>query len=191
MSRNREFEVNDVLNKAMGLFWFQGYEKTSMSNLVETMGVHRKSIYNTFGDKHSLYLKAMERYVQAMGAETRSLIKNTASVKQAIRQLFEFTAMAEAGPRGCLMVNSAVELAQHDSEVAVKVNESFASGEKLLLELVTLGQNTGEIADHHNAESLASYLNNAWIGMRVLVKTSDDKEKLKGIIDTTLAILER
>ena len=57
MGRNKEFEEEAVLQKAMELFWKQGYEKTSMSDLVEHMGIHRKSLYDTFGDKHSLYLE--------------------------------------------------------------------------------------------------------------------------------------
>lgn len=62
MARSKEFEVNEVLDKAIQLFWTQGYEKTSMQDLVEFMGIHRRSIYDTFGDKHALFMKALERY---------------------------------------------------------------------------------------------------------------------------------
>ena len=62
MARSKEFEETVVLDKAMRLFWEQGYEKTSMTDLVEHMGIHRRSLYDTFGDKHSLFLKAMDRY---------------------------------------------------------------------------------------------------------------------------------
>ena len=62
MARSKEFEENEVLEKAMRLFGDQGYEKTSMSDLIEHMGIHRRSLYDTFGDKHTLFLKAMDRF---------------------------------------------------------------------------------------------------------------------------------
>lgn len=55
MGRSREFDENVVLQKAMELFWKQGYEKTSLNDLVEHMGIHRRSLYDTFGDKHTLF----------------------------------------------------------------------------------------------------------------------------------------
>ena len=55
MARSKEFEENEVLDKAMKLFWEQGYEKTSMTDLVEHMGIHRRSLYDTFGDKHHCF----------------------------------------------------------------------------------------------------------------------------------------
>ena len=60
MGRSREFDENVVLQKAMELFWEQGYEKTSLSDLVEHMGIHRRSLYDTFGDKHTLFLKTLD-----------------------------------------------------------------------------------------------------------------------------------
>ncbi|KAA2299393.1 helix-turn-helix transcriptional regulator, partial [Clostridioides difficile] len=62
MARGKEFEESVVLDKAMRLFWEQGYEKTSMTDLVNHMGIHRKSLYDTFGDKHTLFLKAVDLY---------------------------------------------------------------------------------------------------------------------------------
>lgn len=64
MARTKAFEIDAVLDKAMRLFWTQGYEKTSMQDLVDNMGINRKSIYDTFGDKHTLFLKALARYDQ-------------------------------------------------------------------------------------------------------------------------------
>ncbi|WP_246772684.1 TetR/AcrR family transcriptional regulator [Paenibacillus polymyxa] len=62
MSRSKEFDETEVLDKAMQLFWEQGYEKTSMTDLVKHMGIHRRSLYDTFGDKHTLFLMALDRY---------------------------------------------------------------------------------------------------------------------------------
>ncbi|MBP1963654.1 TetR/AcrR family transcriptional regulator [Paenibacillus aceris] len=190
MARSKEFEINAVLDKAMDLFWRQGYEKTSIQELVTHMGIHRRSMYDTFGDKHDLFMDVMNRYKTMIETKINNRVHQTNSVKMAIRQLFEMTISKEDDqPKGCLFVNTAVELALLDSEVAAKVHEEFLVTEKLFYELLVSGQQTGEISRQHSAENLSIYLNNAWVGLRVLVKTTNDKEKLESLIDTTLAIL--
>lgn len=190
MARSKEFEINTVLDKAMDLFWRQGYEKTSIQELVTYMGIHRRSLYDTFGDKHDLFMDVMNRYKTIIETNINNRIHQSNSAKQAIRQLFEMTICTEEDhPKGCLLVNTAVELAMHDSEVAAKIHEEFLISEKLFYDLLVRGQQTGEISGHHNAVNLSLYFNNAWVGLRVLVKTTEDKEKLVSIIDTTLAIL--
>ncbi|MNC70346.1 HTH-type transcriptional repressor ComR [compost metagenome] len=71
MGRTKEFEINEVLDKTIQLFWMQGYEKTSMQDLVDFMGIHRRSIYDTFGDKHALYMKALQRYESTQNKKMR------------------------------------------------------------------------------------------------------------------------
>lgn len=191
MARNKEFEVNTVLRKAMQLFWEQGYEKTSMQDLVTHMGIHRRSIYDTFGDKHSLYIKAVEKYGELLEGSVHKKVEEPTPIKQAIRRMFEFAISSEEErPKGCLMVNTAVELAICDAEAAAKVNQSFIRTEDKLHELVLRGKETGEIGSQLDARKISQFLNNAFIGLCVLVKTTDDKDKLVGIIDTSLAILD-
>lgn len=191
MARNREYDENEVLQKAMELFWRQGYEKTSMQDLVEHMGIHRRSIYDTFGDKHTLFLKALERYEQMVGNSMNSQIKLSDSVKQSIRRLFEITIFRSGeGPLGCLTVNSAVELSLHDEEVAKKVVDSFSKTERLLYELLMSGQESGEIPKTLDAGKTAVFIHNSLVGLRVLTKTTDDRQKLESIIDTTLSVLD-
>lgn len=190
MARNREFEVNAVLSKAMDVFWEKGYEKTSMQDLVTEMGVHRRSIYDTFGDKHDLFMKVIDRYEDVIGTPIYHANGHT-SPKKAIREIFErVIRKKEDKPRGCLMVNTAVELAIHDEEAAAKVNESFAKTEARLQELVELGIKSGEIGASHDALKLSQFLNNTLLGLRVLVKTTEDAEKLQGIVATTLSMLD-
>lgn len=100
MARSKEFDVDTVLLKAMRLFWSQGYEKTSMKDLVETMGVHKRSMYDTFGDKHALFMQAMERYHETVGATVKARIQDAACPKQAIRAIFDMTIHAGmSGPK--------------------------------------------------------------------------------------------
>lgn len=191
MARSKEFDIHSVLRKAMDLFWYQGYEKTSMQDLVASMGIHKRSMYDTFGDKHALFMKVMDRYNEILGAFIEGRIHDLTSAKEAIRFVLEMPIHSEEiRPKGCLMVNTAIELAVHDPEAKAKVNEHFSKTEKLFYDLVVRGQSTGEIAGHHDAAKLSQYLLNSFAGMRVMVKTTEDKEKLKNIIDTTMAILD-
>lgn len=191
MARIKEYDENEVLQKAMVLFWTQGYEKTSMQDLVTHMGIHRRSMYDTFGDKHTLFMKALERYEDVMGAKIDSQVKPLDPVKQAIRRLFEIAIYRnEKEPTGCLTVNTAVELSLHDEEAAEKVADSFSKTEKLLYELLLRGQTLGEISNHHDAGKLSQFIHNSLVGLRVLAKTSGDKEKLESIIDMTLSVLD-
>ncbi|MNJ01631.1 hypothetical protein D3C73_1613180 [compost metagenome] len=73
--------------------------------------------------------------------------------------------------------------------MAVQIHEQFSASEQLLYDLLVSGQQTGEFPEHYDAVSLSHYLHNAWVGLRVMIKTTEDKEKLESIINTTLAVL--
>ncbi|WP_249712669.1 TetR/AcrR family transcriptional regulator, partial [Bacillus cereus] len=87
MARNKDFDEKKALRKAMDLFWEQGYEKTSMQDLVDHMGIHRRSIYDTLGDKHTLLMRALSQYVEIIEGRMKNEVKTELSVKQAIRKL--------------------------------------------------------------------------------------------------------
>ncbi|TCM92637.1 TetR family transcriptional regulator [Paenibacillus sp. BK033] len=191
MARSKEFDVDAVLLKAMKLFWSQGYEKTSMQDLVEHMGIHRRSIYDTFGDKHALYLMALKRYGDTVWSSIEQKAQSSLSAKAAIRSVMEAVIeQNEERPKGCLMVNTAVELALHDPELKGYVNESWSGTEELFRKLILKGQQTGELSASLDADTIAPYLNNALIGLRVMVKTQNHTEKLKQVIGTTMSILD-
>ncbi|OBZ19023.1 TetR family transcriptional regulator [Bacillus sp. FJAT-27264] len=191
MARSKEFEIDDVLEKAMNLFWLQGYEKTSMQDLVTGMGIHKRSMYDTFGDKHSLYMKAVERYGRSAAERMKEQAEAQPTVKKAIRSLFEMVLRNDTErPRGCLMVNTAVELSLHDPEVDSLVQDSFLSSERLMEKLVLSGQVSGEISRKQEAPALAAYLHNALVGLRVMVKTGQDPSRLEQIMDITLTALD-
>jgi len=190
MGRSKEFEESVVLQKAMELFWKQGYEKTSLSDLVEHMGIHRRSLYDTFGDKHTLFLKAIDCFGEFVKARLNFEISRAETAKQAIQYIFDFM-IEESGDRalGCLFVNSATELAPRDKEVEEKTKAAFVQLEHFLADLIRKGQQAGEFRRDYDAEILAEDLQNTLLGIRVLVRTSAGKEKLQRIADFSLAIL--
>ncbi|MDI4649814.1 TetR/AcrR family transcriptional regulator [Cohnella hashimotonis] len=192
MARSKEFEEAAVLEKAMKLFWEQGYEKTSLNDLVAHMGIHRRSLYDTFTDKHTLFLKAMERFEDRIGARLAAGVKQSKTAGEALRFVFGFIIHGEEdAPAGCMLVNSAAELALRDAEVDAKAREAFANTERLLEEIVSWGQDSGEFAKRYGAAEWAEYLQNALTGLRVMTRTTVAKEKLERVAELTMRNLER
>ncbi|HLO12698.1 TetR/AcrR family transcriptional regulator [Neobacillus drentensis] len=191
MARHKEFDEAEVLRKAMVLFWRNGYEKTSMQDLVDYMNIHRRSIYDTFGDKQTLYLRALQLFEEIIGKRMEQQIKPIHSVKLAIKRLFEMVTFSdEEKPPGCFIVNTAVELSLHDEEIAERISKSFSKTESFICELLLQGQISGEISNLLDIEKSSQFIHNSLIGVRVLAKTTKDKEKLQNIIDSTLAVLD-
>ncbi|KPN97494.1 MULTISPECIES: TetR/AcrR family transcriptional regulator [Lysinibacillus] len=193
MARNKEFDEKAVLKKAMELFWKQGYEKTSMQDLVNHMGIHRRSIYDTFGDKYSLFLASLKSYEVFVAEELTKIISNSSTLKIAIRNIFEYVvnlAELEIYPAGCFAVNTAVELSLLDKDIQHLTTKMFNDTEELFNKLLKEGQNKGELKNDLNTQVTAQFLHNNLIGLRVLVKTKYTKKDLESIIDLILKVLE-
>ncbi|MFJ5761130.1 TetR/AcrR family transcriptional regulator [Neobacillus sp. NPDC093182] len=191
MPRAKEFDEDEVLLKAMRLFWEQGYEKTSINDLVECMGIYRRSLYDTFGDKHQLFLKVIERYNTFLEGYFQTNIARANSVKQAISFLFDYMIEGyDNKPPGCLHVNMAVELAPWDPKVNVKAGESFEWMEQLIAGLIRKGLESGEFSSTRDAADLAENMHTTMLGLRVLARTSTDRKKLHRIADSAIAMLE-
>ncbi|MFU7592066.1 TetR/AcrR family transcriptional regulator [Priestia sp. RMT2NF4] len=191
MARSKEFDEKAVLRKAMELFWEQGYEKTSMQDLVDHMGIHRRSIYDTFGDKRSLFLASLNHYEELIVKEMESIISSTSSTKQAIRDVFIFILNAiEQYPKGCLSVNAAVELSLLDKEIGCIVTKMFNRTEDMFNNLIKRGQASGELSKEIDSDNTSRFLHNNLVGIRVLIKTNYNKKELEGIIALALAVLD-
>lgn len=192
MARPKEFEVNRVLAKAIEVFHDRGYEATTMQDLVEAMGINRQSIYDTFGDKHALFLQALARYEEVGTQHILEILELTPSVKQALQKIFY--AFIDEEPdtrlRGCLMTNSAVELAAHDTAVATKACTNRNRVEDGIAAALARAQANGEISTRHNPRALARFFFNATQGIRVTGKIVDNPAVLKDVIEVTLSVLD-
>ncbi|MCB2361907.1 TetR/AcrR family transcriptional regulator [Clostridium estertheticum] len=192
MGRSKEFDENAVLQKAMELFWEQGYEKTSLSDLVERMGIHRRSLYDTFGDKHTLFLKTIDCYEELIKDKLETGISHAETTKQAIQFIFDYMIEGHGNkPWGCLIVNSATEMALRDEEVGKRAEAAFIQTEQFLADLIRKGQQTGEFSCDYDAEALSEILQNTLLGIRILARTSADKEKMYRIAHFFLELLNK
>jgi len=193
MARTKDFDEDEVLKKAMYLFWDKGYNGTSMQDLVDGLGISRSSLYDTYSDKHTLYIKALQHYKSTAGAGMSAIIENSSPAKETIRRLlYHFVNELTKDPehKGCFLVNSAVELASHDPEINQMLCESDRQTEALLRETIEKGQKTGEITNNQDAASIAGFIFNNIKGMRVTARSGVDKKTFDGIVAMTLSVLD-
>ena len=192
MARNKEFEEAEVLDKAVTLFWCKGYNGTSMQEVVDCLGISRSSLYDTFGDKRQLYLAALDRYRTRMAGALLQTVQRATAVLPTVEQLFEMAvqeSLASQLTKGCFMVNSAVELAPHDPEVARIVKANMEDIEEAFYQLIRKGQQQGEIPPKHDARALARFLFNTMSGLRVAAKAGAGRGVYEDVVNLSLSVL--
>jgi TetR/AcrR family transcriptional repressor of nem operon len=192
MGRPREFEREIVLDRAMKVFWSKGYEATSIQHLVDRMGIQRGSLYDTFGDKRSLFFAAIERYDRLVTSKLLATLEE-GSGKAAIRRFFELkvdVSVEPGRPRGCLVTNSAAELASRDRGTNARVGAALKKIEAGFHRAVVRAQKAGEIDRSRNARALARYLTSSAQGLSVMAKAFPDRAVLRDIVKVVLATLE-
>src|ERR1043165_9157841 len=143
MARHKEFDRDEALRRAMEVFWSRGYEATSVGDLVEHMGINRQSLYDTFGDKHSLYLAALDRYREVEGRKMFELLDAPGPVKRALRRLFASVVECAVGGgerRGCFVGNATSELAGRCKATAEKACGNMAAAEDALYRALLRGR---------------------------------------------------
>ena len=194
MARPKEFEHDVVLDRAMRAFWSRGYEATSIQHLVDRMGIQRGSLYDTFGDKRGLFFAAIDRYDRVVTAKLLAALDEPASGRDAIRRFFRLKVelAVEAGrPRGCLVTNSAAELASRDRGTASRVGAVLTKIETAFQRAVIRAQKAGEIEPARNPRALARFLTSSAQGLSVMAKTFPERAMLEDIVDVILAVLKR
>ena len=176
----------------MNLFWNKGYNGTSMQDLVDGLGISRSSLYDTYADKHTLYVKSLKYYKKTAGAGMLAAIEGSFPAKEAIRRLLDYFVSEltkDTEHKGCFLVNSTVELASHDKEISNMLCESDCETEALLRGVIEKGQKKGEISNTRDAESLARFIFNNIKGMRVTARAGVDRKTLDEIVALTLFVL--
>jgi len=193
MARTKDFNQDEVLAKAVTLFWHKGYNGTSMQDLVDGLGISRSSLYDTYGDKHALFVKALESYKASSSGELCNIISNTVSAKEAVKKLFEFTTRAlisDQQHKGCFMVNTEVEVAPHDEQVATIICQNEQQVEDAFYHAIKKGQESGEISSEKDARALARFIFNTVKGLRVSAKSTTDESFFDDVTRTAMSVLD-
>lgn len=192
MARTKEFDPDVVLQRALELFWERGYEATSMADLVEHLGIARASIYATFGDKHTLYLRALDRYVRTRDPDPIEVLSQPGPVLPALRALVEAYAaesVCDERRRGCMVVNTAVELMSRDPQAARQVEANWDFLETALTSALTRARAQREIPRDKDPRALARFLLVLLQGMRVFGRAHPNPGRLRDAAEQALNIL--
>ncbi len=193
MARTKVFDEALILDKAMNLFWRKGYNATSAQDLVDDLGISRSSLYDTYGDKHSLFVKALKQYRKDKIDPVLNNADYAEDIEGYIRNIFEVVkldALREDRSKGCFIVNSAVELAPVDDEVAVIVNAIMEDTENALCKAIKKGQKQGLFTSAHHARSLARFIFNSLNGLRVTMKFDAREKMFDDIVNVCLSALK-
>jgi TetR/AcrR family transcriptional regulator, transcriptional repressor for nem operon len=193
MARPREFDEAAVLDAAIARFWERGYEATSVRDLAEEMNIAGASLYNTFGDKRTLYERALNRYLdQSFRERIRRLEPNHSPREAIIAFLKEIVkrSLADKKRRGCMLVNSAIESAPHDDKFYAIVAVFLDEVQQFFLRCVRNGQKDGTITKAHSAEDLSKSLLSILLGIRVLARVKPERKLLEGLLLPIFALLD-
>ena len=192
MPRTKAFEPEAALHEAMELFWQKGYEATSMSDLLDAMSIGRGSFYDTFGNKHTLFLAALDRFEKTRTSWTIEALESSGPPLESIRHVFERTVdnLVQFEPRrGCLLANTAVELAARDPEVAEKISAYIHRTEAAFARALQRARDVGDIPEDKDPISHARFLVGNLHGLRVMARAGEDRETLAEIVEVVLRAL--
>jgi len=193
MPRKKEFDEDELLEKAVNLFWQKGYNATSAQDLVDGLGINRSSLYNAYTDKHTLFKKSLTHYQLKQTNAMIAMLARAENAKKALKQIFAGLIEESVNDRllkGCFMVNTAVELAGIDEEIGDIVNKNNKSVEDALTKLIEKGQKDGQFSSKTDARAFARFVFGNITAIKVAARTGTDRKTLQDIAEIALAALK-
>jgi TetR/AcrR family transcriptional regulator, transcriptional repressor for nem operon len=192
MSRPKSFDEGAVLDQAVELFQERGYDGTSLADLETHLGLGRQSLYNAFGDKQTLFIKALERYHGAVSEGALAQLHAPGAGLAAIRAFFKGSVelLTAPGPRrACLVANTILERGSHDPDALLRCNRARADLERGLRRSLAQAKTRGEVAQDLDVEATATLLVIQSYGLNVLAKTGATAEELHAAVEVLLGRL--
>jgi TetR/AcrR family transcriptional repressor of nem operon len=189
MGRPRQYDPDKALDAAQEAFWSHGYAATSMADLCAATGMKKGSLYQAFGDKRALFFAVLDRYLDAGGGWMQQL--RDAPGEAVVHALADWMrsatsgACSQAGPGGCMAVNTLIELGPHDDAVQTRLGQHFAKVRAVLADAITRGQAAGTVRADRDADALAQYLQTLLTGTATAGRAGESAQAL-GLIDIAL-----
>jgi TetR/AcrR family transcriptional repressor of nem operon len=172
----------------MDAFWAKGYEATSMTDLCNCTGLHKGSLYQAFGDKHTLFMDALKHYADSEFHETTAVARHLTSPLEMLRAVVNKICDDAGGEKGCMMINSMVELAPHDPAVKSALQGFGEQRMRAMTEMIAKAQEAGEISVKTDSYKLARQLMMTLAGGAAMVKgllaTEEITETMNELIDS-------
>lgn len=182
MARPIEFNKTDAIEAAMEAFWTNGYERTSLQDLIDSMDLSKSSFYNAFGSKHELFADALRSYSALMAADLRRRLDAAGSGKVFIESLLSDivdTSSDDSALRGCFLMNTATEFAQCDAAINKVTNEGLRQFQNVFRLAVERAIDAGEITGKGNPDRLAWFLLSNVIGLKTMIKAGVNRQALE------------
>lgn len=188
MGRPKEYQRDEVLEAATQVFWEKGYQATSVGDLVEGTGLHRRSMYEEFGDKDGLFAACLDHFIYVTTKDLTALLAREPLGFQNIEAFFSnrITYVTGRQFKGCLLVKSAIEQGLLDVEARRKLQSFLADSESSFYECLDAAQQQGEIPQDSDCRTLAKYLMCFLEGVMVMGQTNPSKKELGLVVDKVL-----
>ncbi|EMT51107.1 hypothetical protein I532_19362 [Brevibacillus borstelensis AK1] len=194
MARSKEFDTTLVLHKAMEVFGHYGYEGTSLQMLLDQLGIARQSLYDTYGTKRDLFIKAVKNYVNEKSSAVVTYLERTdLTVQQSISDIFHEIVAAlqdEDRRKECFILHSAIDQVPHDPEIAALFEQDRTRLEEAFYQALIRAQKQGELRPDQDVRALARYLYHARYALTQVAKLTGDPAALKGFMEVTLTALD-
>jgi TetR/AcrR family transcriptional repressor of nem operon len=192
MGRTKDFNVDEALDRAIEVFWAKGYEAASMCDLLESMEIGRQSLYDTFGDKRQLYLKAMDRYaaknVADIGAKLMEPKASLPELRAYFSDLTRHLAKDEER-RGCLMTNAILEQGEQSAEVLSRCQNNEKRLTRVFRTILNRAVERGELSATTQPSEAATLLVGQVYALTVLAKNGASKASLERMVTHVLESL--
>ncbi len=192
MPRTQEFDANEALDRAVALFWKKGFFDSSMDDLVKATGVSRYGIYGTFGNKREFFKASLRSYadriVSHMQRPLRKRDASLAEIQEYFAKLLQL-AGSDRGRLGCLICNTATEVAPHDEDVGRAVRAVFDEYSRVFKRALRNAQARGEIGKDRDISALAWYLTGVMQGMAVMARAGYGKERIREFVKVAMRTL--
>ncbi len=192
MSRPIQFNRQQALEQSMYLFWQNGYTNTSLQQLGECMDMRPGSLYAAFKNKRQLFFETLDLYFERSSIQLEKRLQVNDSPIQTLQHFFELLVddlVNEKSIKGCLMINTATELADQDEEIRLKLQKMFESHEQKLYQVIKQAQDCQQIAEDKNPQTLARFLLMGVRGLKVYSQTNSSRKNLQSMVDTLLSTL--
>lgn len=188
--RPRAFDEDRVVDGAKNVFWRRGYAATSMRDLKDEVGVLPGSLYGAFGDKHAVFLRALQSYAGDTGEAAASIVVDGPVLPRIAGLLTEVLTAASTAPgRGCMLGNTATELLPEDQEAGRVVREAFGTLEHAIGRALSVAQQTGEVREEVDCAVQARLLLVLMQGLHVVARAESDPFRLEDVIHSALVPL--
>ncbi|MDR6554848.1 helix-turn-helix domain-containing protein [Paenibacillus qinlingensis] len=192
MARPKEFDQEAALDKALELFWEKGYERTSIQDLVEHTGVHRGSLYDTFGDKQKLFLTCLDHSRMVAKERTFHILEEEGEPKEVLQRFFtkliDLSLEDEKQRRGCFVANTAMNIGNSDPVISLRVEAYMIDMETSFYHFLIRAQQKGALKSKHGIRELARFLLSTRNGLLVLAKTATDRKVLEDAVAVAMSI---